>query len=169
MTAAMTQPVTESANARVAINGDLAFVEKLLGSGAAELKYCYQCSTCTVVCPITPDESPFPRKEMIYAQFGLKEKLVSSLDAWLCIHCNDCSTHCPRGAKPADVMNVIRSMSIVHFAKPAFLATVAQTPSRIWMCSRIANSSNAQATRAGPAPMRWSCTALSALLSPPPR
>jgi len=133
MTETMTQPVTESANERVAINGDLEFVEKLLGSGAAELKYCYQCSTCTLVCPITPDESPFPRKEMIYAQFGLKEKLVSSLDAWLCIHCNDCSTHCPRGAKPGDVMNVIRSMSIVHFARPAFLATAAQTPSRIWM------------------------------------
>jgi quinone-modifying oxidoreductase subunit QmoC len=132
MTETMTQAVTESANERVAINGDLEFVEKLLGSGAAELKYCYQCSTCTVVCPITPDESPFPRKEMIYAQFGLKEKLVSSLDAWLCIHCNDCSTHCPRGAKPGDVMNVTRSMSIVHFARPAFLATAAQTPSRIW-------------------------------------
>jgi len=133
MTETMTQPVTESANERVAINGDLEFVEKLLGSVAAELKYCYQCSTCTVVCPITPDESPFPRKEMIYAQFGLKEKLVSSMDAWLCIHCNDCSTHCPRGAKPSDVMNVIRSMSIVHFARPALLATTAQTPSRIWM------------------------------------
>ena len=133
MTETMTQPVTGSANERVAIDGDLEFVEELLGAGAAELKYCYQCSTCTVVCPITPDESPFPRKEMIYAQFGLKEKLVSSLDAWLCIHCNDCSTHCPRSAKPADVMNVIRSMSVIHFARPAFLATAAQSPARIWM------------------------------------
>jgi quinone-modifying oxidoreductase subunit QmoC len=111
MTETMTQAVTELANERVAISGDLEFVEKLLGSGAAELKLCYQCSTCTVVCPITPDESPFPRKEMVYAQFGMKEKLVSSLDSWLCMHCNDCSTHCPRGAKPADVMSVIRSMS----------------------------------------------------------
>lgn len=129
----MTQPVAGSANERVAVNGDVEFVHELLGSGAAELKYCYQCSTCTVVCPITPDESPFPRKEMVYAQFGLKEKLVSSLDSWLCIHCNDCSTHCPRGARPGDVMNVIRSMSIVHFARPAFLAVAAQSPSRIWM------------------------------------
>ncbi|MDH3352603.1 MAG: quinone-interacting membrane-bound oxidoreductase complex subunit QmoC [Gammaproteobacteria bacterium] len=133
MTDTMSQPTTGSANERVAINADLEFVEELLGSGAAELKYCYQCSTCTVVCPITPDESPFPRKEMIYAQFGLKEKLVSSLDGWLCMHCNDCSTHCPRGAKPGDVMNVIRSMSVVHFARPAFLAAAAQSPSRIWL------------------------------------
>ena len=133
MTETMIQPVASSANERIAINGDLEFVQELLGSGAAELKYCYQCATCTVVCPITPDESPFPRKEMVYAQFGLKEKLVSSLDSWLCIHCNDCSTHCPRGARPGDVMNVIRSMSIVHFSRPAFLAAAAQSPSRIWM------------------------------------
>lgn len=133
MTETMIQPVASTANERIAINGDLEFVQELLGSGAAELKYCYQCATCTVVCPITPDDSPFPRKEMVYAQFGLKEKLVSSLDSWLCIHCNDCSTHCPRGARPGDVMNVIRSMSIVHFSRPAFLAAAAQSPSRIWM------------------------------------
>jgi quinone-modifying oxidoreductase subunit QmoC len=30
-------------------------------------------------------------------------------------------------------MNVIRSMSIVHFSRPAFLAAAAQSPSRIWM------------------------------------
>lgn len=112
---------------RTAINGDLNFVYTLLGSGAAELKHCYQCATCTVVCPVTPDTSPFPRKEMIYAQFGLKDKLVTSLDSWLCIHCNDCSTHCPRGAKPGDVMNVLRSMSVEHFAVPGFLAKAARS------------------------------------------
>lgn len=133
MTDSMTQAATASPNERIAVDADLEFVDQLLGSGAADLKYCYQCSTCTVVCPITPDESPFPRKEMIYAQFGLKDKLVSSLDSWLCMHCNDCSTHCPRGARPADVMSVIRSMSIVHFARPSFLASAAQSPSRIWM------------------------------------
>ena len=47
---------------RIQISGDLGFVRALLGSGAPELKFCYQCSTCTVVCPIAPDQSPFPRK-----------------------------------------------------------------------------------------------------------
>ena len=122
---------------RIAINGDLNFVQELLGSGASELKYCYQCSTCTVVCPITPDDSPFPRKEMIYAQFGLKDKLVASLDSWLCIHCNDCSTHCPRGAKPGDVMNVLRSMSIEHFSVPGFMSRAARSASQIWLLFAI--------------------------------
>jgi len=118
---------------RISVNPDMSFVRSLLGAGASELKYCYQCSTCTVVCPITPDGSPFPRKEMVQAQFGLKEQLVGSLDAWLCIHCNDCSTYCPRGAKPGDLMNTIRAMSIEHFAKPSFMAKWAATPSKIWL------------------------------------
>jgi len=118
---------------RIAVTPDLNFVRSLLGAGAEDLKYCYQCSTCTVVCPVTPDGSPFPRKEMVQAQFGLKDKLVRSLDAWLCIHCNDCSTHCPRGAKPGDVMNTIRSLSVEHFAVPGALAKAAATPSRIWV------------------------------------
>ena len=112
---------------RIPIQGDLNFVRALLGAGAADLKYCYQCSTCTVVCPITPAGSPFPRKEMVQAQFGMKDKLVAGLDSWLCVHCNDCSTHCPRGARPGDVMNVLRSMSIEHFAVPVVLARAARS------------------------------------------
>jgi quinone-modifying oxidoreductase subunit QmoC len=112
---------------RIPIQADLSFVRVLLGAGAADLKYCYQCSTCTVVCPITPADSPFPRKEMVQAQFGMKDKLVAGLDSWLCIHCNDCSAHCPRGARPGDVMNVLRSMSIEHFAVPGVLARAARS------------------------------------------
>ena len=112
---------------RIQIQGDLSFVRALLGAGAADLKYCYQCSTCTVVCPITPADSPFPRKEMVQAQFGMKDKLVAGLDSWLCINCNDCSTHCPRVARPGDVMNVLRSMSIEHFSVPGVLARAARS------------------------------------------
>jgi quinone-modifying oxidoreductase subunit QmoC len=113
---------------RIQIQGDLNFVRALLGAGAADLKHCYQCSTCTVVCPITPADSPFPRKEMVQAQFGMKDRLVAGLDSWLCINCNDCSTHCPRGARPGDVMNVLRSLSIEHFSVPGVLARAARSP-----------------------------------------
>ena len=112
---------------RIPIEGDLGFVRTLLGAGAADMKYCYQCSTCTVVCPITPPGSPFPRKEMVQAQFGMKDKLVAGLDSWLCIHCNDCSTHCPRGARPGDVMNVLRALSIEHFSVPGVIARAARS------------------------------------------
>ena len=98
----------------VSINADLNFVEKLIGSGSVDLKTCYQCSTCTVVCPLTPSDLPFPRKEMLAAQWGLKDRLVKNMDLWLCHNCSDCTDQCPRGAKPSDVMSALRNQTIEH-------------------------------------------------------
>ena len=112
---------------RVAVNTDLNFVQGLMLHGAADLKKCYQCSTCTVACPLTPDESPFPRKEMLWAQWGMKEKLVRDMDLWLCHNCNDCTDQCPRGAKPGEVMSALRNQPIEHYSYPAVISSAAKT------------------------------------------
>jgi quinone-modifying oxidoreductase, subunit QmoC len=112
---------------RVLLDADLKFVQGVIKAGGQDLKKCYQCSTCTVVCPLTPEGAPFPRKEMIAAQWGIKDKLIKSMDPWLCFHCNDCSDQCPRGAKPGDVMAAIRNMVIANVAVPSFLGKATQT------------------------------------------
>jgi quinone-modifying oxidoreductase subunit QmoC len=112
---------------RALINPDLNLLNTIVKAGGEDLKKCYQCSNCTVACPLTPDGIPFPRKEMIRAQWGLKEELINDVDIWLCHHCNDCSEQCPRDAKPGDVINALREITIAHFSKPSFIVSASKS------------------------------------------
>jgi quinone-modifying oxidoreductase subunit QmoC len=107
------------------IKPDLQFVNEIIKGGGESLKKCYQCATCSVVCNVTPEGNPFPRKEMVLAQWGQKDKLITSADVWLCHQCSDCTAYCPRGAKPGEVLNAIRKQSIKHVAMIPFFAKLA--------------------------------------------
>jgi quinone-modifying oxidoreductase subunit QmoC len=116
---------------RLVIEPDLNFIKDVGILGGEDVKKCYQCATCAVVCPISPENRPFPRKEMIAASWGLKDKLVKSADPWLCHNCGDCSTRCPRKAKPADVLAAIRAQAITEYSAPAPLAKALNTPAML--------------------------------------
>jgi quinone-modifying oxidoreductase subunit QmoC len=107
---------------------DLEFTKDLIAAGGGDLKKCYQCATCSVACKLAPDNKPFPRKEMIWGQWGLKDRLLNDPDVWLCHQCNDCSTQCPRGANPADVLKAVRKMNIQKHSWPGFLGTLVGEP-----------------------------------------
>lgn len=110
------------------IEPDVNFVKEIIGLGGDTLKKCFQCATCSVACPISPDTKPFPRKEMIAASWGLKDRLVGNLDVWLCHYCGDCTTKCPRGAKPGEVLGAVRSYAIADYATPKAIGKAVNDP-----------------------------------------
>lgn len=110
------------------IQPDTQFLQSLMASGGADLKKCFQCATCTSVCALSGDSYAFPRKQMIKAQWGLKQSLLSDPGIWLCHNCGDCTAHCPRGAKPGEVMGAIRAEAIKHYALPHFAGRMVSSP-----------------------------------------
>jgi len=113
------------------IEPDVNFIKDVEALGGDTLKKCFQCATCSVVCPISPDNKPFPRKEMIAASWGLKERVLKNADIWLCHNCGDCSTKCPRGAKPGDVLGALRSLAIAEYAVPKGLGKAVNDPKKL--------------------------------------
>lgn len=113
----------------ITVKPDHKFIKRIKAAGGASLESCFQCATCSAVCKLSPDDKPFPRKEMILAQWGMKDKLVADPDVWLCHQCNDCTVNCPRGARPGDVMAAIRNYSFEHFAFPGFMGKLLARPS----------------------------------------
>ncbi|PID74931.1 MAG: heterodisulfide reductase [Desulfobacterales bacterium] len=107
------------------VQPDVEFIRTLKEVGGDTLKKCYQCATCSVMCPLSTDGKPFPRKEMIWAQWGMKDKLVNDPDVFLCHQCGDCTANCPRGAKPGDVLGAIRAYAYTHYGWPQPLAKLA--------------------------------------------
>jgi len=115
------------------VKPDREFLRRVLDEGGDDLKKCYQCATCSVVCKLSNEQSPFPRKEMIWAQWGLKDRLVADPDVWLCHQCNDCSTRCPRGARPGDVLAAVRQETVRHYAVPKLLGRCAGNVKCLWL------------------------------------
>ncbi len=127
---------------RKVIRSDLDFVRRIVQSGGDTVKQCMQCANCSVACELSPKDRPFPRKEMILAQWGQKEELINDPDIWLCFGCTDCSILCPRGARPGDVLAAVRKEAIREYTpmggvqklleSPKYLPVLIAVPVVLW-------------------------------------
>jgi quinone-modifying oxidoreductase, subunit QmoC len=108
------------------------FREELAKRGGATASRCYQCATCSAVCDLAPADAPFPRRQMLQAQWGLGDALAADPSVWLCHQCNDCTTRCPRDAKPGDVLQAVRSLAIERLAFPHAIGTLVAKARLTW-------------------------------------
>ncbi|MBN1165112.1 MAG: 4Fe-4S dicluster domain-containing protein [Candidatus Krumholzibacteriota bacterium] len=76
--------------------------------GGMDLNACFNCGSCTAICPLSTAESSFPRKMVRASVLGLEDKINCSLDPWLCFYCGECSETCPKEADPGGLMMALR-------------------------------------------------------------
>jgi len=109
-----------------------AFRQELRRRGGASAAKCYQCATCSSVCELAPAEAPFPRRQMLWAQWGLVDRLAADPSVWLCHQCNDCNVRCPRDAQPGDVLQLLRALVIERLAFPSFIGRLVGRARTTW-------------------------------------
>jgi heterodisulfide reductase subunit C len=80
--------------------------------GGEGIMKCFQCSTCTVGCPITELEPSYnPRKIIQMSLLGMKKEVLESEEIWLCAVCQTCSERCPQDVRISDLMGAIRRIA----------------------------------------------------------
>lgn len=100
-------------------NIDFKFRNRILQYNIS-LNYCYQCATCTGVCPIAKlTNGKFnPRKIIEAALLGLKQQLVEDMqpNVWYCLTCQKCVENCPQKVELTEIFDLIKN-SIVQMGK----------------------------------------------------
>ncbi len=109
-----------------------AFREEVFRRGGGDAARCFQCATCSAVCDLATPQTAFPRRQMLWAQWGLADALAGDPSIWLCHQCNDCTARCPRDARPGDAMQAARSILIERLGAPRFMAWLVGRAGTTW-------------------------------------
>ncbi|MDA8216890.1 MAG: 4Fe-4S dicluster domain-containing protein [Dehalococcoidales bacterium] len=91
---------------------DLTLLQDLKKYGAFDVEACFNCGNCTAVCQHSDETAGFPRRLIRYGQLGMRDRVLSAKEAWLCWNCRDCSDTCPRQARPSEYLEAVRRYAI---------------------------------------------------------
>jgi heterodisulfide reductase subunit C len=82
--------------------------------GELDPSYCFQCGVCSGSCPTVDRMEYGPRRVMHMVHLGLMDQVLQSKDIWMCVSCFSCTARCPQGIQIADVMSVLRNISLAR-------------------------------------------------------
>ncbi|HEY9853811.1 MAG TPA: 4Fe-4S dicluster domain-containing protein [Leptolyngbyaceae cyanobacterium] len=90
------------------------FLDKVIAEGGegAAIASCMQCGTCSGGCTNIDLMDMSPRTLVLMVQRGEWEKVLKSNTLWLCTSCYTCTSRCPRGVRPSDVIEAVKAIAI---------------------------------------------------------
>lgn len=90
------------------------FLDKVIAEGGegAAIAACMQCGTCSGGCTNIDRMDISPRTLVLMVQRGEWEKVLKSNMLWLCTSCYICTSRCPRGVRPSDVIEAVKAIAI---------------------------------------------------------
>jgi len=135
---------------------DFTFKEKLDRLIGGELhSYCYQCGACVGDCPAAKYSKQFnPRKIMLMAQMGMKEKLVCKDSiVWECTNCYNCYERCPQDVRPVEVIVALKNMITEEGLEPDDVKKIVDSVKKNGRTVDISNLVNRRRTELGLKPL----------------
>jgi Fe-S oxidoreductase len=85
---------------------DPVMMQELKNLVILDTRLCFNCGSCTGVCPLSQIHPGFPRKVLRQGQLGITD--FESEDTWACATCKACVPQCPRGVEIIDYMKSVR-------------------------------------------------------------
>ena len=80
-----------SMSSKYIIVGGTDLSNELIELGGDGIKKCYQCGTCTAICPLSKEQTTRVRRMIKKIQLGLEEEVLGDPTPWLCYFCGDCN------------------------------------------------------------------------------
>ncbi len=81
--------------------------------GGESIATCIQCNTCTSTCPVEALEPNLDvRRTIARVKAGLREDVLSDNAIWACTRCFACVATCPKHARPGEILEALRHLSL---------------------------------------------------------
>jgi Fe-S oxidoreductase len=91
---------------------NLEFRKKIVSLSLENINFCYQCSSCTGICPVNMVSSFNPRELIHWGQLGLTLLPIDFEKLWRCTTCGACEFVCPKEVKITEIVAANRSYGI---------------------------------------------------------